>query len=100
MTRRLLLSEARGMVSVDDLILFKSIGDTLSWGDRYQKRYKSILQTNLTSIEKDSTVYQDIFKEEKVLEEMIFKVESIKFYLITKELQEYLPVLRLFSSQL
>jgi hypothetical protein len=34
------MSELRGEISIDDLLLFKCIADTLRGGDLYKQRYK------------------------------------------------------------
>lgn len=94
------MTNMQGSISIDDVMLFKSIGDTVTWGGLYERHFKQYLQAQLGKAELvESSLYKDVFKEVKILEEMVFKIESIKFYFISKENAEYLPILRFFADQ-
>jgi hypothetical protein len=45
-------------------------------------------------------MYQDLFKGENMLEEMNFKVEGLKFYFISKEGNEYIPIFKVGANRL
>lgn len=45
------MSEVKGSISIDDIILFKYIGDTAIQGEVYQKRFKEILQAEFCKSE-------------------------------------------------
>lgn len=85
MTRKVILTQLQGSVSIDDVMLFNSIKETITWGGLYEKHFKEYLQAQLgQSVLSDKSIYNDVFKEGKILEEMNFKLESIKLYFISK----------------
>lgn len=45
-------------------------------------------------------MYQDLFKGESMLEEMSVKVQGLKFYFISKEVNEYIPIFRVGTNKL
>jgi hypothetical protein len=102
MNLRVLLSDLRGSISIDDVILLRNIGDRLEQGKRYQQQYREFLQSQLADspLRVNSSSYAEEARDENRLEEMLCKVQTLSFYLISKENDEYIPLFRLKAGPL